>query len=73
MGVRGATYAAAGSVTSPHPPQRLTSTDGVEYSIAIVDHLLIDEINILQATYMAMTLAVDGLGTTPGYVFIDGG
>jgi ribonuclease HII len=32
----------------------------------------IDELNILQATMLAMTRAVEGLSTTPEFVFVDG-
>jgi ribonuclease HII len=36
------------------------------------DHQLIDEINILQATLVAMGEAVSGLSTPPDYLLIDG-
>jgi ribonuclease HII len=36
------------------------------------DHQLIDEINILQATLVAMREAVSGLSTPPDYLLIDG-
>lgn len=42
------------------------------YNIEMVDEKTIDEINILQATYLAMNRAVDGLKTKPDYVLIDG-
>lgn len=42
------------------------------YSSAMVDEKTIDEINILQATYMAMNKAVQGLGITPDFVLVDG-
>ncbi len=42
------------------------------YSIAMVDHKKIDEINILQATYLAMKTAVDGLSVKADYALVDG-
>ncbi|MBM7555323.1 ribonuclease HII [Halanaerobacter jeridensis] len=39
--------------------------------VGIVDQDRIDEINILQATYEAMTEAVDDLGVQPNYLLID--
>ncbi len=44
----------------------------VAYSIASVDEKTIDEINILQATYLAMTRAVEGLTVKPDLCLIDG-
>lgn len=40
--------------------------------IGIVNHVIIDEINILQATYQAMLIALRQLSTTPDWVLIDG-
>ena len=42
------------------------------YSIAMVDHKKIDEINILQATYLAMKNAVEGLNIKADYALVDG-
>ena len=42
------------------------------YSIQAVDHKTIDEINILEATMLAMRTAVECLSIEPEYVFIDG-
>lgn len=44
----------------------------VSYSIASVDEKTIDEINILQATYLAMKKAVEGLDVPADYALIDG-
>ena len=44
----------------------------VSYSIGIATEKEIDEINILQATFLAMRRAVDGLAIKPDIVFIDG-
>ena len=42
------------------------------YAIASVDHTVIDEINILQATYQAMTQAIAGLSLPADFALIDG-
>lgn len=44
----------------------------ISYGIGIVDEAKIDEINILNATYMAMELAVSKLSTQPNVLLIDG-
>ncbi len=44
----------------------------ISYSIASVDEKTIDEINILQATYIAMKKAVEGLGIPADYALVDG-
>lgn len=42
------------------------------YSVASVDEKIIDEINILNATFLAMKKAVDGLEVKPDFAMIDG-
>ena len=42
------------------------------WSVASVDEKVIDEINILQATYLAMKNAVEGLDVPADYALIDG-
>jgi len=42
------------------------------YNISSVDEKTIDEINILNATYLAMNKAVDGMQILPDFVLIDG-
>ena len=42
------------------------------YSIQAVDHKTIDEINILEATMLAMKTSVENLSIKPEHVFIDG-
>lgn len=42
------------------------------WAVALVDEKTIDEINILQATYRAMTQAVEGLTVPADFVYIDG-
>ncbi len=44
----------------------------VAYNIARVDEKVIDEINILNATHLAMNMAVDGMKIKPDFVLIDG-
>jgi len=42
------------------------------YSVSIIDHYVIDEINILNASLMAMKKAVDSLKIRPELVLVDG-
>lgn len=42
------------------------------WAIGVMNAAVIDEMNILQATMRAMTLAVDTLGDTPSHVLVDG-
>lgn len=44
----------------------------VSYSIQLVDNSVIDDVNILNATYIAMTNAVNNLDIKPDFVLIDG-
>lgn len=44
----------------------------IAYSIAFASHTEIDEINILQATYLAMERAINGLAVKPQMALIDG-
>lgn len=44
----------------------------IAYSIASVDEKVIDEINILEATYVAMKKAVDGLHIKADFALVDG-
>lgn len=44
----------------------------ISYSVASVDEKIIDEINILQATYLAMKNAIEGLDVPADYALIDG-
>ena len=47
-------------------------TKALTYSVSIVDHDVIDEVNILNATMLAMKQAVDGLNIRPDLVLVDG-
>ena len=44
----------------------------VAYGIGMADHKEIDEMNILQATFLAMRRAVEAMGVTPEMVLVDG-
>ncbi|MBW4890354.1 ribonuclease HII [Mucilaginibacter sp. HMF5004] len=44
----------------------------IAWAVASVDHAEIDEINILNASFLAMHRAIDQLQQTPGFLIIDG-
>ncbi len=44
----------------------------VAWSVAYVDHQKIDEINILQASILAMHQSIDQLDVVPEYIIVDG-
>lgn len=46
--------------------------DAVAYAIGVVSHTEIDEINILNASFLAMHRAIDALPQTPEQLLIDG-
>ena len=46
--------------------------EACSYSIAFADEKEVDELNIRNATFLAMRRAIDGLGITPEYAIIDG-
>ncbi len=52
--------------------EALLGFEEIDRVIIEVDAREIDEINILQATYLAMTRSVEGLKTPPDHVLIDG-
>lgn len=47
------------------------TAEAVSYSLGVVSPQVIDEINILQATYRAMKEAVDGLSVRPDKILVD--
>ena len=51
---------------------KMTKRDDVFYSVGIVDAKKIDEINILQATFLAMLDAIKSLSIKPDYILFDG-
>lgn len=46
--------------------------NAVAWAVAFVDNRKIDEINILNASFLAMHLALDQLDTRPGLILVDG-
>ena len=46
--------------------------EAIAYSVMAVDHLTIDAINILQASFQAMHLCIDALAKRPKLLLIDG-
>jgi ribonuclease HII len=50
----------------------LITAESVAFGIGTVDSTVIDEINILNATFLAMDRAVAALGLRPGHLLIDG-
>ena len=52
--------------------REIIEKQSVDYAIAFVDHEEIDKINILNASFKAMHLALDKLKTRPNSLLIDG-
>lgn len=50
----------------------LTTDPEIFFGVGIVEPALIDQINILQATLLAMVRAVEALQSTPDYLLVDG-
>lgn len=50
----------------------LTGTAGIFWAISVQDSVVIDRVNILRATHLAMREAALGLSPAPGHVLIDG-
>jgi len=50
----------------------ITEDDAIQYGVAAVDVAVIDRVNILQATILAMLEAVEKLGKRPDYLLVDG-
>ena len=46
--------------------------EAIAYAVAMVDHQIIDEINILEATYVAMRRAVEKLPVQADFALVDG-
>jgi ribonuclease HII len=44
----------------------------VEHGVYVANHATIDDMNILQATLLAMTKSVERLPSIPDYVLVDG-
>lgn len=52
--------------------EQILSFPGVYFGIGVIDAILIDQVNILQATFQAMLIAINQLVKKPDYVLIDG-
>lgn len=52
--------------------QQILSLKNVDYGIGIIDSQLIDQVNILQATFQAMLAAIARLSQKPDYILVDG-
>ena len=52
--------------------RRSIESAAIEYAVTAVDNIKIDEINILQASMLAMHLSLDKLKSKFGFVIIDG-
>jgi ribonuclease HII len=52
--------------------QKMLTVANIDYGIGIVDSLIIDQINILQATFQAMLIAISHLRQQPDYLLVDG-
>ena len=50
----------------------LTASPDIQFSIGIVDAGTIDRINILRATHLAMSQALDGMNPLPDLALVDG-
>ncbi|MBM3207336.1 MAG: ribonuclease HII [Chlamydiae bacterium] len=50
----------------------LVSNTDIQYAVGVVSAEKIDQINILQATFLAMQTAVDALKIKPDFVLVDG-
>jgi len=52
--------------------RKIIESEAISWAVASVDNLLIDEINILNASFLAMHLAIDKLKKIPELLLIDG-
>lgn len=52
--------------------RKIIEAEALAWSVASVDNVLIDEINILNASFLAMHLAIDKLKQKPEFLLIDG-
>lgn len=46
--------------------------DALAYSVAVMDHVAVDELNVLRASLLGMKLALDKLTLNPDLVLVDG-
>ena len=52
--------------------EELVANTGIAWAVGVIDHLEIDQINILRATHKAMRAAIEALAGPPEHVLIDG-
>ncbi len=52
--------------------QQILATPEIDYGIGIIDALIIDQVNILQATFQAMLAAISRLSQMPDFIYVDG-
>ncbi len=52
--------------------QQICEMPGLSYAVGIVESDVIDQINILKATFKAMRIAIDALKPPPDYLLVDG-
>ncbi|WP_207536486.1 ribonuclease HII [Desertivirga arenae] len=52
--------------------RKMIEKKAIAYAVASVDHKEIDEINILNASFLAMHRALDQLTHQPGFIIVDG-
>jgi ribonuclease HII len=50
----------------------MISQQAISVGVGIIDHKVIDRINILQATHLAMRRALENLAVKPDYILVDG-
>jgi ribonuclease HII len=55
-----------------HLYQLITSHPNIHYAVGIIDHEMIDKVNIYRATLLAMIEAVNKLPVQPDYLLVDG-
>ena len=52
--------------------QQILALSEVDYGIGVIDALIIDQVNILQATFQAMIAAISRLSQKPDFILVDG-
>jgi ribonuclease HII len=52
--------------------QQILALSDIDYGIGVIDSLLIDQVNILQATFQAMIAAISCLKSKPHFLLVDG-
>lgn len=60
------------TVANRNQLRSIIEQEAITWAVTMVSHEEIDCINILQATYLAMHKAIDGLSVKPDFLLIDG-